>query len=904
MKRVSLIVLSLMLLVLRSLAAELTGFRVNRMQNPTGILRTAQFSWQIRSSKRDVTQVAYAIRVAKTVKGLQDENLLYWDSEKVKSPQCLQIPYQGRRLPYASNVYWQVEVWLSNGEYVKSPVQMFQTGLKPEAWKARWIGIKDLKNVQTDGEGRRDLPARYLRREFRIDGKVKRAMLYISGMGYSAGFINGKAVSEDVFGTLPTDYNKTVYYNTYDVTSLVRKGDNAISALLGNGYALGLRKGNPVFGTPALMAQLVVETAKDTVVIVTDSSWKATNEGPIQKNNLYDGEFYDARREMKGWTIPLFDDSGWAQADVMRIPDGVFDSQPCQGRRTQERIAPVSIRQTGDGKYLVDMGQNMVGQLQTTLQGKTGQPVVLRHAEILDPKNEDEIYMANLRTAQCTNTYVPASDGIFTYQPALVYQGFRFVEISGITAAPKPEDIVGHVQYDRMETRATFECDNELLNRLHKNAFWGIRGNYQGMPVDCPQRDERMGWTGDRVTGCYGENLLFDNAPLYYKWLQDMMDTQLEDGHLSVTVPIFWDSKYREEVTWTAAMVYVTYMLYTRHADLQAVRKYYPALRNWARYVMSAGMVEGVMTKDRYGDWCMPPERQELIHSEDSTRKTEAAVLSSTVFYDCLRMMAEMADKLGLNADRMEYQKISRNLKEAYNRKFFNPQTARYSNNTVTANLLSLELGLVPDGYEERVMQNIIDVTEKQFQGHVSCGVLGIQHLMRGLTRRGHSDLAMKMVTQRTYPSYGYMIDHGATTIWELWNGDTANPAMNSGNHVMLLGDLLLWYYEDLAGIRQDRGSLGYKKLLMKPCFPDELNHVKATHQGAYGPIYSEWSKEGDRLTWHVEIPANTTARLYIPTRFNVHPESGNGVRRVEITDKGTVIDIGSGKYTFCSTLN
>ena len=448
-----------------------------------------------------------------------------------------------------------------------------------------------------------------------------------------------------------------------------------------------------------------------------------------------------------------------------------------------------------------------------------------------------------------------------------------------------------------MEETASFSCDNELLNQLYENARWGIRGNYHGMPTDCPQRDERLGWTGDRFTGCFGENILFDNGAFYYKWLRDLQDTQNDEGQIADIAPEFYNGIRSLNVTWAGAFVSATYMLFRRYGDMQAIWTYYPALKIWLNYMLQKGMKDGVMVADTYGDWCMPPEREDLIHSEDSTRKTDGAILGTTVCYDILRMMKEMATFIGNGADATYYARVAAQMKASYNRKYFNTEKGCYGNNTVTANILSLQLGLVPDGFEEKVMQNIVDVTEKNFDSHVSCGVLGIQHLMRGLTRRGHSDLAWRIVNQRTYPSYGYMIDNGATTIWELWNGNTANPAMNSANHVMLLGDLLLWYFEDLAGIRNADGYNGYNKLEMKPCFPLGLNHVKATQMTASGKVESEWTRQSDRLQWRIRIPANTTARITIPTAFGILPSVGNGVHSVRQEGFNTIIQIGSGCY-------
>ncbi len=880
------------------LAANITRLRVNRQSRPTGIQRTACFSWQVESSKQDVRQVAYAITVATTRAGLNGGREQLWNSGRVESSETLQVPYQGRKLPYGADILWQVEVWLSSGEHVTSPVQHFLTGMKMDRWEARWIGVNDFEHTIVE-DGRRDLPARYLRHEFDVPSRVKRAVLYISGMGHSAAYLNGQLATPDVFGTVQSDWDKTVYYNTIDVTSLVQKGRNAIGVVLGNGFTLGLRPNYRNFGGPRLMAQLVVETAADTLVIPTDTSWKATNRGPIRRNNLYDGELYDARQELGNWDRAGYDDSRWQAAEVMPTPMGTLKPQPNPGIRTQHELYPIDIRDMGEGRYLIDMGQNMAGQLRATLTAKAGQAVILRHAELLTPAG-DSLYTANLRSALCTNTYIPRADGRFTYQPLLVYQGFRFVEVTGLAEMPRPEDITGLVQYDEMEECAGFECDNELLNRLHSNALWGIRGNYHGMPTDCPQRDERLGWTGDRLTGCYGENILMDNGALYYKWLHDLVDSQNEAGQIAHLTPEYRKGRH-DGVTWPGAFVYATYMLYRRYGDLDAVYELYPYLQKWVNYTYEKTQRDGILTVDRYGDWCMPPEQESLIHSKDPARKTEGAVLSTTVFYDILRMMGEMATRIGNHSDASYYARMAAHIKAAYNKTYFNAEKGQYSNNTVTANILSLELGLVPQGFEEKVMKNIVEVTEQQFDGHVSCGVLGIQHLMRGLTHHGQLDLAWRIVNQRSFPSYGYMIEHGATTIWELWNGNTADPAMNSANHVMLLGDLLLWYYEDLAGIRNAEGSLGYTHLDMAPCFPEELHHVKAWQRTATGLVRSEWTRQDDSLSWQIEIPANATATIRIPQRFGIRPTEGGAVHAVKEQDDCILVEVGSGRHTFVS---
>src|SRR5690554_3852762 len=506
--------------------------------------------------------------------------------------------------------------------------------------------------------------------------------------------------------------------------------------------------------------------------------------------------------------------------------------------------------------------------------------------------------MDNLRGAKVTDIYTPAKDGAFNWEPSFVFHGFRFVEIDGLDYQPQPSNFTGKVIYDEMETTGQFESSNETINQLVRNAFWGIRGNYRGMPTDCPQRDERHGWLGDRTTGSFGEAFLFNNALLYSKWLQDIEDSQSPEGSISVVTPRYW-TIYNDDVTWPAAYFYGAKMLWHQFGDTRPIKRHYNSMKRYLERVQEVSMQDYILTKDTYGDWCMPPESQELIHSQDPSRKTAGPVLSTTMYYSLLELMTQFATLTGNEQDIEGFEELASKIREAYNEKFFDTETARYDNNTVTANILSLQLGLVPEGRETEVFDNIVQKTEVDFNGHVSTGVLGIQQLMRGLTEHGNVDLAYKIATNRTYPSWGYMFDKGATTIWELWNGDTADPAMNSGNHVMLLGDVLIWLYEDLAGIKNYPGSTAYKKLWMEPKFPDGLSHVNASYDSPYGEISSEWRKENGSFNWNITIPANTSAIVKLPRDLNILIPSEEGVRIVNDSDDYFEFEIGSGSYRF-----
>lgn len=870
--------------------------------NPMGIESARPlFSWTLESDARDVTQISYHIQVAASEADLKRGKDLIWDSGEVMSDRSILVEYEGPALASRTEYFWRVKVRTNLGEGRWSEINRWSMGILDAAeWQAEWIGENAMSNKGETDNGNTRLAARYLRKTFEADSKVKRAVLYISGLGSSESYINGERVSGDVLSPTPSLYSSRVYYNVYDVTDMIGKGENVLGVTLGNGRYFAMRSGSIInFGLPSLLARLEIEYADGSMdAVVSDTSWRVTSQGPIVANNEFDGEEYDARLELPEWNTVQYDDSSWKSADRMKEPGGTLHAQPNPNITIQDEITPLSVTARADGKIIVDMGQNMVGWLGVRFNGRADKPITMRFAEVLNP--DSTLYTANLRSARATDIYTPARDGAFEWCPSFTYHGFRYVEIEGLDYTPSVEDMTGYVLYDAMATTGHFESSIPLLDRIHRNAYWGIRGNYRGMPTDCPQRDERMGWLGDRATGASGEAYIFGNALLYDKWLQDIEDSRNPEGGFSVVSPRYW-TIYGDEVTWASAFFYCADMLHRHYGDDRAIRRHYDAMKKWVEFTCQRSLRNDVIVNDVYGDWCMPPESQTLIHSQDPARKTAGAILSTTVFYDILHKMARFARLCGKEQDVNGYLQLAERIKKAYNEQYFDSETARYGNNTVTGNLLSLRLGLVPEGYEDRVFDNIIHKTEVELGGHVSTGVLGVQHLMRGLSERGREDLALRIATNEDYPSWGYMIANGATTIWELWNGNTADPAMNSGNHVMLLGDLMIWYYEDLAGIKCADGSLGFKKIDMSPVFPDGLDHVKASYDSPYGTIASDWSRGEGSFEWNVTIPCNTTATLRIPSEFGVKATTGDGVRSVKEQGGELVIEVGSGSYSFTS---
>ena len=842
------------------LVVKVVNTRVEMLTNPVGIdILRPNLSWQLQSGKPNVVQRSYRVLVASTPELLKKDKGDLWNSGTILSDHCNYIRYDGQPLVSGRRCYWKVQVVTNRGQAASETGFWEMSLLQPSDWKARWIG-RAYSSDNLNGNTR--VRARYLRKDFEVDEVVTHATLYICGLGLYKVAVNGEVIGRQELSPTPTDYNMSVRYNTFDVTAAVRQGRNAIGVILGNGRFTSMRiPGILHFGLPQLLCQLMVTTADGQQhLVVSDDTWKITATGPIGCNSEYDGEEFDARWQMPGWTLSGFDDSRWDQAELVSAPKGKLLAQLNPNIMAQDTLRPRWIRREANGRYLLDMGQNMVGWMQVKVKGEAGDTLRFHFVETL--KADSTIYTANLRSAETTDTYV--CDGTATtWQPSFTYHGFRYVEISGYREAPCLDDFRGVVLYDKMATTGELSTSNELLNRIYHNAYWGIRGNYRGMPTDCPQRDERMGWLGDRAMGALGECFIFDNHRLYAKWLQDIAETQSVDGIVSDVAPRYWDV-YNDDVTWPAAWFTVANMLYDQYGDMEPIRKHYDAMKRWMMHIVNHNMKDNIVLKDVYGDWCMPPERQELIHSEDPKRQTEGALLATAFYHQLLKLMARFASLNG-NADSAMWNAKSDSVATAFNRRFYHPDGSCYGNNTVTANILPLRMGIIPEGYRAGVFRNIVNKTMIDFGSHVSTGLIGIQQLMRGLTENGRGDLALQIATNTTYPSWGYMVEHGATTIWELWNGDTADPAMNSGNHVMLLGDLVIWLYNYLGGIGQTPGSVAYKHVQLKPYLIAGIDSVRVSYQSVYGPIVSRWKRAGTSFSWHFEIPANTSARICFP---------------------------------------
>ncbi|MEJ0091649.1 MAG: family 78 glycoside hydrolase catalytic domain [Limisphaerales bacterium] len=784
---------------------------------------------------------------------------------------------------------------------------------------AAWVNAKPLGEYGTQSWGiiqndYRQLTARYLRHEFALEKKVRRATAYVCGQGLFELYLNGQKIGDDVLSPALSEYDKRAFYLSYDVTGQIKRGENAIGVILGNGRYFGPRLRVPAaarsFGYPKLLLQLNVEyTDGTTTQIVSDENWKLTTEGPIRANNEFDGEEYDARMEMPGWCRPKFDDSKWQPVQLVKPASPVLSAQISEPIRVLETLKPIAITNPKPGMYVFDMGQNMAGWCRLKVSGPAGSVVKLRHAEEL--QSDGTICTANLRSAKAEDSYTLKGRGVETYEPRFTHHGFRYVEVTGFPGMPELDAIEGKVVHDALPKAGEFACSNPLLNQIHHNIYWTTRDNYRSMPTDMP-RDERQGWMGDRQEVSKGETYLFNVAPLYHQWLTDIQDSQRADGSVPDVCPTYWPL-YQDGTVWASTYIIVPHALYDQYGDVGILQQHYASMKKWTDY-MASFLKDDLMPRNTYGDWCFPPKsaaEMKVINSNDPKLTTDGNMMSTAIFYHDLQLMARSARLLGKTADAEHFEALAGKIKIAFNKRYYNSELGYYDNGTQTSCILPLAFGLVPDEFKAKVFAHLVEKITVESDNHLATGLIGGHYLMRVLSDNGRPDLAYTIATQTTYPSWGYMISKGATTMWELWNGDTADSGMNSRNIVMLIGDLNIWLHEYLGGIRPDPTAPGFKKIIIKPETIGGLAWVKESYDSIRGRIVSDWKCNGKKFTLEITIPANTTATIFIPASGpEVVTESGRpasqseGVTLVRSEPGMMVYQMGSGNYKFNSLIS
>ncbi len=729
--------------------------------------------------------------------------------------------------------------------------------------------------------------------------EVGEARLYITCHGLYQVEINGKRVGEQEFTPGWTSYDTRLQYQTYDVTEYLKGKQNALGIILGDGWFrgnLGWQEGGNIWGTEvAALAQLrLTYSDGSTEIISTDGSWKAST-GPILESDIYNGEVYDATKELTGWSTPDYDDSDWQAVKIAEVSNEKLIAPEGPPVKVVNVLEPLSIQKVGD-EWMVDMGQNMVGWIRIQAKGKKGDQLILKHAEVLD--KEGNMYYENLRSAECINTYVLKGGEKETFEPHFTFQGFRYVMISGYPGTLTADDIRGMVIHSDMTPSGTFTCSDPLINQLQHNIVWGLKGNFLDVPTDCPQRDERLGWTGDAQvfapTACFN----VDAATFYTKWLRDLEADQDKDGSIPHVIPNILG--HGGATGWADAGVMIPWAVYLDYGDVSVLENQYESMKRWIGYMEARAGENLIWEGDpHFGDWLSFASTR----SDYMGAYTLKDLIATAYYAYSSSIVGKVADILGYEKEATHYQQLSEQVRLAFNKEFVT-SSGRLVSHTQTAYTLALAFDLLDKETAVKSAEHLAKDVETF--GHITTGFLGTPLISLTLTDIGRNDLAYQLLNRKAYPSWLYPVTMGATTIWERWDGQKPdstfqNPGMNSFNHYAY-GAIGKWMYQVVAGIGIDENAPGYKHILIQPRPGGGLTSAKATHNSMYGIIASGWSFQGEKFTMEVEIPANTSATIHIPEgaseiQINGSDLAGSGLDFKEV-DGQMVGEAGSGKYT------
>ena len=835
-------------------------------KNPLGFYDTTPtFSWKLPVLENNKNQSAYQILVASSPELLPD-NADLWDSKKQENEQSVWVKYEGEKLQSRQKVYWQVKYWNQDMEVSSwSEVNHFELGLLNNSdWQAKWIGL-DTKKEKVIGSQKNILHRpQYLRKDFKLSKDVASARLYITAKGVFDVAINGEDVSDDVMPPGYTPYKKRIETITYNVTDLIESGQNTIGVELAAGWHSGRLGWRKQFWldteSPKIICQLEL-TMKDgsKEIIVSDDSWKGTTIGPIRLASIYDGETYDANLEMPNWKTKDFNDNNWESVNVFPIANDIR-LEPKRHTTVKSKIElPTKQVFEKDGAVIFDFEQNMVGVPLVKVPMKKGQTLKIRFAEMLAA--DGSFYTENYRGALSTNYYTAKEDGVIEYMPKFTFHGFRYVELSGFDTSKQPSKdwITGLVQYSDFEENGTFTSSNKKLNQLQSNIVWGLRGNFFDIPTDCPQRDERMGWTGDAQV--FGPTSIF-NADVYKfwaSWLQSVRESQFDNGGIPWVVP---DVLYNNKVSagWGDAATIIPWKIYYRTGDKKILEENFEMMKGWVAFHESKTK-NNISSMGFFADWLQP-----LPENGDNRGDTSKSLIGTAFFAHSAHLTSKAAKVLGKTAEFEKYDALYKSIAKAFENEFFNNGKVKEVSETQTSYLLALAFGLLSDEHKEAAKQNLLrKIVEAD--NHLRTGFLGTPLLSEVLDATGEIDLMYKLLFNETYPSWFYSINQGATTIWERWNSyskaEGFNPQkMNSLNHYAY-GAIGEWMYERIGGIAPLEA--GYKKIRIAPKPRNPLTSATASANVPYGKIASSWEIKGDEFYLNVTIPPNTTAKVIIP---------------------------------------
>ena len=834
------------------------------LTNPLGYgERDPQFSWKLPATDHGLTQSAFQIICASN-KSLLATNPDLWDSGWVDSSQSVFIDYTGKKLKSREQLYWKVRYKdLDNQPSEWSQPNWLEMALlEDNDWQARWIYLPEDNPAESS-------PTPHFRKTFTLEKKpLSRARAYITARGIFELQVNGKRVGSDYFQPEWTDYSKRSLFVTYDITNMLNKGENVIGAMVGEMWYTGVfgysTQKNKYGEIPQLLLQLeIIYADGSSQTVVTDSTWRGTR-GPITYSNIYHGERYDARRELGAWSEPGFNDSSWETIASNDWDTSVVVSpRPHQPVRIIDEMRPVSMSQQNENSYIFDLGQNITGWARIQVPSKADCVYTLRFAEML--KNDGTLYTESYRAAESTDTYTCAKDGTIVWEPRFTFHGFRYIELSGFPKGSEPDLswITGIVLHNDMPMTGKFTSSNQRLNQLQNNIRWGQKGNFLAVPNDCPQRDERKGWTGDAQVFCSTANFNFNTLAFYSKWCQDLRDSQYPTGAIPYYAPNFPNRPQKVSSGWGDACVIVPWKVYQSFGYKRILEDNYSMMQEWIRFYQESPDTKNLIHRGfSFGDWLQPYSKMEdFRHGE-----TDTALIGTAYFAHCADLISRSAEVLGKMKDAAKYRQLFEAIRTTFATQFFNSNGHLTTNhNTQTGYLLALAFDLLEIEQRPMAVEHLVQLILKEADGHLRTGFLGTPLIEPVLSRFGYRDLAYDILFDTSYPGWFYSIEQGATTIWERWNSYSksdgfGDPKMNSFNHYAY-GAIGEWIYQEIGGITPL--NPGYRKVRIEIPHNIPLHSSSVTLETPQGRLSCQWEKKDNAIEVKLLVPPNTEA-IYV----------------------------------------
>lgn len=910
---------------------RVTFLRCEYLVDPLGLDEHApRLSWTLVTDRRGARQRAYRVRVASSRENLQLGRADRWDSGRVETNQTQHVVYRGRPLQSRDICHWSVEVWDETGAKAQSSIAVWTMGLlDPLDWNARWIAADPAIISRDPAATAPSLTAPgtpgVFRRGFDLTSAVRNATLYVSARGLVQIKANGRPITHDLFIPEWTDYDKRIHYRTYTLTNWLHSGRNWLEVTLGDGWwsgYVGWQETRARYGSleNSFLLQLEMDLADGRkVALYSDRTWQC-HTGPILSSDFMMGEVYDARREQDVTLLLTADSSGensvavpvplssqpWLQSREVPAPAVPLVAQRAEPVQVTEEITPVSVAEVSPGVHVYDIGQNISGWVRLTVNAPAGTRVQLRHAERLNP--DGTLYTANLRRAMSTDVYLCRGGGVDeVYEPHFTFHGFQYVELTGLPATPLPRAVVACVIHSAIPSGGTFECSHPGVNRLWLNSVWSQRDNFLSVPTDCPQRDERLGWTGDAQVFVRTASYNREVAAFFTKWMIDVDDAQTPEGIFPDTAPRLREGEnftgsggFAGAAGWGDAGIIIPWTIWRVYGDRRIIERHWRAMEGWMDWIEdnNPGYLRLNQLGNNYGDWlCLPTDTSLGTHSPMKY------LLATAYWADDAAKMAVMAHALRRDEDATRYTRLFLKVREAFQKEYLG-EDGRLKVETQTAYLLALAFRLLPEADRPKAADDLVRLIRER-DWHLSTGFIGIGHLNPVLTENGHADVAYRLLLQETYPSWLYPIQHGATTIWERWNGWTHqdgffDPRMNSFNHYSL-GSVGEWLFRHVGGIELDPEVPGFDRFILKPWIRHGLDFARVSYRCLHGEILSHWERQGATLRWEVAIPPNTRARLFIPSEPGTEVDT-DSLGMVEHSGGFAVCDALAGHYVFTST--